>query len=362
MEVSIIGSGLVGRVMALTLLNNYPAVKINLFDKAENLYDKSSCGYMAAGMVSPYCELADVGEIELYRQGLKSLSLWSALLGQMVTENNIFKQNGTIVLSHMNDESDYNYFNQKLNSILLGVHEGGYQVHKNILSDLETNFCSNAFHSNILKFTEEGCVNVPMFYSETSRFLHEHTAVNYYQRTFEYLSEDELKQDDLLSSDWIIDSRGLGAKKSFLGLRGVRGEAIIVSAPEVNLSHTIRLIHPKYPLYIVPRGNNIYYIGATTIESEDDSPISLKSTMELLSALYVVHPGFSEARILKTIAHSRPTLSTGYPEVRCKDKLIQINGLNRHGYLLSPAICHEVFLKIKNSKNKVIGEQNECFI
>ena len=110
-------------------------------------------------------------------------------------------------------------------------------------------------------------------------------------------------------------------------------------APEVKLSRPIRLIHPRYPIYIAPKENDIYVIGATEIESEDLSPASLRSTMELLSAAYTVHSGFAEARILETLTQCRPTLKNNLPAIRITEKgVMEINGLYRHGFMIAPAI------------------------
>jgi glycine oxidase len=91
--------------------------------------------------------------------------------------------------------------------------------------------------------------------------------------------------------DWVLDCRGLGAKGS-LPLRGIRGEVARIHAPDVHLSRPTRLIHPRYPIYIAPKPDHLFVIGATEIESNDTSPPSVRSTLELLSAAYSVHPGF----------------------------------------------------------------------
>jgi glycine oxidase len=151
--------------------------------------------------------------------------------------------------------------------------------------------------------------------------------------------------DDLADHgfDWVIDCRGLGAKSSWSNthnpLRGVRGEVIRVHAPEVKLQRPTRLIHPRYPIYIAPKENDLYVIGATEIESEDLSPVSVRSSMELLSAAYSVHSGFAEARILESATQCRPTLKNNLPEI-CVPRagIMQINGLYRHGYLIAPAV------------------------
>jgi glycine oxidase len=109
------------------------------------------------------------------------------------------------------------------------------------------------------------------------------------------------------------------------------------------LRRPTRLIHPRYPIYIAPKENDIYVVGATEIESEDLSNMSVRSAMELLSAVYTVHSGFAEARILEMATQCRPTLKNNLPEIRVlKEKgltdLIMINGLYRHGFMISPAV------------------------
>jgi glycine oxidase len=126
-------------------------------------------------------------------------------------------------------------------------------------------------------------------------------------------------------------------------LRGIRGEVIRLHAPEVKLRRPTRLIHPRYPIYIAPKEDDVYVVGATEIESEDLSPMSVRSAMELLSATYTVHSGFAEARILEMSTQCRPTLKDNLPEI-CHDQqsnvasLMKINGLYRLGFMISPAI------------------------
>jgi len=143
--------------------------------------------------------------------------------------------------------------------------------------------------------------------------------------------------------DWVFDCRGLGARTEWPQLRGVRGEVIRLHAPEVTLQRPTRLIHPRYPIYIAPKEDHVFVIGATEIETEDLSPASVRSTLELLSAAYTVHSGFAEARILEVTTQARPTLSDNLPAVRLLgERTLQINGLYRHGFLISPAMLDVV--------------------
>jgi glycine oxidase len=146
--------------------------------------------------------------------------------------------------------------------------------------------------------------------------------------------------DDLsgLTSDFdvVVDARGTGAKSS-VAVRGVRGEVLTVDAPEVTLQRPVRLMHPRYMLYVVPRANHRFIIGATELESEDMSEVTVRSALELLSALYSLHSGFAEARIVKWSVNCRPALPDNLPFVGWKEGVLTVNGLYRHGYLLAPA-------------------------
>ncbi|HQR96496.1 MAG: hypothetical protein B7Y05_19450, partial [Polynucleobacter sp. 24-46-87] len=139
-----------------------------------------------------------------------------------------------------------------------------------------------------------------------------------------------------LHFDLVVDARGVGAKQH-LQVRGVRGEVLTVDAPEVTLQRPVRLMHPRYMLYVVPRANHRFIIGATELESEDKSSVTVRSALELLSALYSLHSGFAEANIVKWSVNLRPALPDNLPFVGWKEGVLTINGLYRHGYLLAPA-------------------------
>jgi glycine oxidase len=186
--------------------------------------------------------------------------------------------------------------------------------------------------------------------------------------------------------DWVFDCRGLGARAqtaprdddngmhatlrgdgpgAHAALRGVRGEVARVHAPEVKLTRPTRLIHPRYPIYIAPKQNDLYVIGATEIESEDMSPPSVRSTLELLSAAYAVHPGFAEGRIIEIAAHCRPALPDNLPEIRVTRgpgaPVMRINGLYRHGFMISPALL-DAALEIVEQDRHTLAEQLELRI
>ena len=69
--------------------------------------------------------------------------------------------------------------------------------------------------------------------------------------------------------DRIIDCTGAAQIGHLQGLRGVRGEMLLLETGDVTLSRPVRLLHPRHPLYIVPRGRSRFMVGATMIESAD---------------------------------------------------------------------------------------------
>lgn len=117
-------------------------------------------------------------------------------------------------------------------------------------------------------------------------------------------------------------------------------------APEVNLTRPVRLMHPRYPIYIAPKPNHQYVIGATEIESQDNGPATVRSTLELLSAAYTVHSGFAEARVLSIQTGLRPAFCDNRPQVTQQKQVISINGLYRHGYLLAPSLVADAVARI----------------
>jgi len=119
----------------------------------------------------------------------------------------------------------------------------------------------------------------------------------------------------------------------------VRGEMLIVRTAEISLARPVRLLHPRIPIYVVPRSENLFMVGATMIESDATGPITVRSTMELLSAAYALHPAFGEAELVETGVGVRPAFADNLPRVERDGRRIRINGLYRHGFLLAPAMA-----------------------
>jgi len=112
-----------------------------------------------------------------------------------------------------------------------------------------------------------------------------------------------------------------------------------VRTRELKLKRVVRFLHPRIPLYIVPRADGEHMIGATMIESAERGAVSVRSAIEMLSAAYALHPAFGEAEIVEMSADVRPAYPNNEPRVEKRDRRIFVNGLYRHGFLLAPALA-----------------------
>ena len=332
-SVGIAGAGLVGRVLALNLIQR--GLQVSLFEQ-DNGTTPSAAGYTAAGMLAPYAEL-ELLDSELFQLGLRSIELWPGLVAWMAEQGYPmdFQQRGSVILAHHNDRADLQHFIQQL-SLKLPAGYSVERLNQARLSELEPELSQ---HHQAWWLAEEGQVDSAQFFQQSERLLKQHPLVQW--QTNYRVKQLDCQKIDSQDFDWVFDCRGLGAKADMPDLRGVRGEVIWLDAPEVKLTRPVRLMHPRYRIYIVPRANGRYVIGASEIESEDRSPMSVRSNLELLSAAYSVHPGFAEARIVNQLTNCRPALADNLPRIEQFDGLTRINGLYRHGYLFSPAIIEK---------------------
>ena len=167
--------------------------------------------------------------------------------------------------------------------------------------------------------------------------------------------------EDAPPGDVTVDCRGLAARDRVPDLRGVRGEMLVLRCREVALTRTVRLLHPRFPLYVVPRaretgGEGIYMVGATSIESASRSPVSARSLMELLGAAYALHPAFGEAEVVEIGVDARPAFPDNLPRAWREGDRVLVNGLYRHGFLLAPAMARRAADLVFNERTAEEGD------
>jgi glycine oxidase len=159
------------------------------------------------------------------------------------------------------------------------------------------------------------------------------------------------------SAGQVIDCRGLAARDALPDLRGVKGEMVVLRCPDVRLSRPVRLLHPRAPLYIVPRGDGVYMLGATVIEAAERGRVTARSLLEMLSAAYALHPAFGEAEVLEIGVDARPAFPDNLPRIRRVGWTIYANGLFRHGFLLGPALAVQVADLLFEGKTPEFSEE-----
>ncbi|MBY0449066.1 MAG: FAD-dependent oxidoreductase [Cyanobacteria bacterium] len=336
--VAIVGAGLVGRLLALELYQT-DCWDICLFDQ-DDQKGSQSCSFVGAGMLSPWSELA-TAEPLITQLGITSLMLWPQIL-QQLTSPIFFQKAGTLIVSHRQDYTELaqftgllqakiqQYFPELTKTKSLSIQ---WQLLAKEIESLEPELWGS-FHRGIL-IEEEGQIDNRQLLQGLAEDILKKNIAWQTDTVINYIDSSTINGTHF---DWVIDCRGLGAKPDWPELRGVRGEIIRVFAPEVHLTRPIRLMHPRYPLYIAPRENHHYLIGATSIESEDNSPVTVRSAIELLSAAYSLHSGFAEASILEMQTHCRPALKDHLPKIQIQGNIIRVNGLYRHGFLVTPAL------------------------
>ncbi|MCV6624423.1 MAG: glycine oxidase ThiO [Cellvibrionaceae bacterium] len=335
-NLAIVGAGIMGRCLAWRL-SGY-GHRITLFDKDSKNHG-SAAAYTAAGMLAPFSEL-EAAEDNIFLLGQHSIALWRDWLKTWNAED-LMAESGTLVLAHRQDIGSLQNFNQqlaeKLNA-LANQQKEAKLLSKQQLNELEPELAQHFDQANFLK--SEAYLDNHAVMDCMAKQLESDGITWRENREISAVSDNQLVSDNGAEIfDHIFDCRGLGAQNDIQNLRAVRGEVLRVYSKEVRLKHMVRLMHPRYRLYLVPKPNHEYVLGATQIESEDYSPLSVRSALELLSALYTIHPGFAEARIVETQANCRPALPDNQPLIKHQKGLSQINGLFRHGFLLAPALA-----------------------
>jgi glycine oxidase len=305
--VSVIGAGIAGAWQALLFAK--AGHNVTLFERSDAGMTEAT-SHWAGGMLAPYCE-REASEPLITRLGIRSLDLWR-------DEFPDTPFNGSLVVSHPRDRSDFERFAK-----LTSNHQ---RLDADAVLRLEPSL--DGRFRNALFFPDEGHVEPRAVLPE----LHARIAAAGGNIQFE--SERSPGETDGIA----IDCRGLFARDTRPNLRGVKGEMVIVETDEIALSRPVRLIHPRWPLYIIPRAGNQFMIGATSIEREDDG-VSVRSALELLSAAYAVHPAFGEARIVEIGSGLRPAFPDNLPRIAIDNQRIAVNGLYRHGFLLAPALA-----------------------
>lgn len=318
---SVIGAGVAGLAVASELVSR--GAKVQVFDPGGQP-GPHGCSWWAGGMLAPWCEYENAEEPVL-RLGQTAIDWWA--------KRTQIRRRGTLVVANQRDLPDLRRFARRT--------DGFSVVYGQEISCLEPDL--HNFGSG-LYFDAEAHLEPRQALLDLTRQLQEDGVVFHKKRAPAQL-------------DNAIDCRGLHARDHLTDLRGVKGEMLVIRCPDVILNRPVRLLHPRMPLYIVPRGDGVYMLGATMVESEDSSRITARSMLELLSAAYALNPAFGEAEVLEIGVDLRPAFPDNLPRIRRLGRTIFANGLYRHGYLLAPALAKGVAdLALNNIHSEMVDE------
>ncbi|MEB6223053.1 MULTISPECIES: FAD-dependent oxidoreductase [Pantoea] len=300
---SVLGSGVAGLCVATLLAERGEAVEIITQP------DCRAASHWAGGMLAPWCE-AESAPPEVIEWGQHAAGWWAKRVDGVV-------QQGTLVVAPPRDSRELTRF-----ASMTQQHQ--WVAPGDVEPALENRFARGLF------FAREA-------HLDPRRAL---------QQLQDTLKEAGVPFHSGQPGGKIIDCRGIHAADQQPALRAVRGEMVILHTPDICLSRPVRLLHPRFPCYLVPRANGRFMLGATMVESHDSSPISAKAMMELLSAAYSLHPALAEARIVESGTGLRPAYRQNLPEVRYENGRFSLNGLYRHGFLLAPIMAENLMRRL----------------
>lgn len=326
---------MLGRLLAWQL--SHSGHQVSVFDPADGPLGRGAAGWTAAGMLSPSAEL-ECADLQVFQDGVDSIVLWSRIVPRLPNGPDLDCR-GSLLLAHRGDDGAAHRLVDLISHKAPPEHRP-QPLNRHALAELEP-----AIHGPTLAWflPHEGALNPLQLMPALQQGA---TGVRWHwQQTVTQLGEGFLQAGGTRHTfDHVFDVRGLGQRPpdgtgtGCAAVRGVRGEIFLVHAPEVALTRPVRLLHPRHRVYIVPRRDHHFIIGASEIESEDRSPVSLRTTVELLSAAHSVLPGLAEARIVHTETNLRPALPDNLPRIEQAPGLTRINGLFRHGWMIAPAM------------------------
>jgi len=303
-RVTVIGAGVAGLCVATELAAR--GLDVTVIDR-ETRPGPHACSWWAGGMLAPFCE-GETAEEPVVRLGQEAADWWERQGVEIV-------RNGSLVVALQRDRREIDRFARRT--------RGHHRLDRDGLAALEPQL--EGRFAEALHFPGEAHLSPRAALAHLRQRLEE-TGVAF--------TTGEGRAQGLT-----FDCRGIEAREALTDLRGVKGEMAVLRAPEVTLSRPVRLLHPRYPLYIVPRGDGVFMLGATMIESGERGRPTVRSVLELLSAAYALHPAFGEAELVEIGTDARPAFPDNMPRIRRRGDTIHVNGLFRHGFLLAPALA-----------------------
>jgi glycine oxidase len=331
LRIGIAGAGLLGRLLAHSLARAGHLVQVH--DPAAGPEARGAAGWTAAGMLSPLAELETADE-RVFRWGLRSLERWPEILAGLRLPVE-FRRDGSLLLAHREDTGAA----RRVLDLLARKAPAGHGAQA--LSAPQLAGLEPALRTGPQAWLLPGEGRIHTVQAMQALAAEADGVQWHWGSPVQAVEPGRLQlASGSQSFDWVFDVRGLGARPQ-LPVRGVRGEIFWLQAPGLDLRRPVRLLHARHRVYLVPRAPDLVVVGASEIESEDRSPVSVRSTVELLAAAHSIVPALAEARIVHSESNLRPALPDNQPLLETRAGLTRINGLFRHGWLIAPGLVED---------------------
>ena len=285
-DVTIIGGGAIGVSIAYKLSKS----KFRCVVVEKNTIG-SGATQAAAGVISPLfygdINLADNLNTPIYK--LRKLSFDSFLtLGEELAEMDIrspYQKTGILRVAFNEDELK---ILDNLSDSLSNLNISSKNIDKNEINN-ELSFLSNEIKGGKY-FYDDGYVDGLDYVNKLKIAIHKMGCEIFENEQFINIKEKNNDQVEILTSNRMIKSKYIifctGSWNiledfdlpSDYKINPVKGQYILVSSNEIELPYTIGEVGDgsNYSGYLVPRENNIIYIGASKHPGENDNSVNLK--------------------------------------------------------------------------------------
>lgn len=326
LSITVVGAGIFGLWQAYEMVRRGHDVTLR-----ETMPEPESGGSsrFAGAMLAPYCE-SEAAEPIIKELGLEGLELWREAFDHVI-------QRGSLVVAPARDLSELRRFER--------MTEGHRTIDQSEIGGLEPDLAGR--FGRALYFPAEAHLSPRHARTVLIAELRKMGA----ELIFGTPVGDPVWRA-APAGGLVVDCRGIAARNDLPNLRGVRGEMAVVRTRDVKLTRPVRLLHPRFPLYVVPWKEDTYMVGATVIEREDFGPVTVRSALDLLGTAYTVHPGFGEAEILEMSAGVRPSFPDNIPKIVVQGRRLIVNGAYRHGYLFAPVLARIAAELIETGKRR----------
>jgi glycine/D-amino acid oxidase-like deaminating enzyme len=194
-----------------------------------------------------------------------------------------------------------------------------------------------------------GRIDTSQLVKSYSNYLLEEDKLEIEQFQYELLKveEESIQYKDFIAKH-IVFAEGFGITKnpffSHLPLNGTKGEMLTIEAPDLKMEFIM-----KSSVFIVPLGNDLFWIGATYEREDKTHSITEDAKEQLIDKLKQIIT--CEFKIVKQVAGIRPTTKDRRPLVGSHQdhkNVHVLNGLGTRGVMISPYVAEQLYNHIEN--------------